>query len=160
MDYTTSIKEDLDVLRSIEKQQNKAQGRDYIRFVRLLKSGECATQAAAALRINLSLRQAQRVWKTYQQKGIEGLLQARKPAYFGKMSTTQISHLRRFLLDDQAQTLADIQAYLAGSLGIKYTLGGVFDLCKRLKIKSKTGRPVHIDQVPGAVDVFKKSLPT
>lgn len=160
MNYTTKIKEGPDLLQTTEKQQNKAQFRDHVRFLRLLKSGECSTQAAAAQQVNLSLRQAQRVWKTYQQKGIEGLLQPRKPTYLGKLSTTQISHLRRFLLDDQAQTLADIQAYLAGSLGVEYTIGGVFDLCKRLKIKSKTGRPVHIEQEPGAVEAFKKSSPT
>jgi transposase len=160
MNYTAKIKEDLDLLQTTEKQQNKAQFRDHIRFLRLLKSGECSTQTGAAQRVNLSLRQAQRVWKTYQEKGIKVLLQTRKPTYFGKLSTTQISHLRRFLLDDQAQTLADIQAYLAGSLGVEYTIGGVFDLCKRLKIKSKTGRPVHIEQAPGAVEAFKKSLPS
>lgn len=158
MNYSTKIKEDLDLLQTIEKQQYKAQCRDHVRFLRLLKSGQCSTQTEAAKRVNLSLRQAQRVWKTYHEKGLETLLQPRKATYFGKLSTTQISHLRRFLLDDQAQTLADIQAYLAGSLGVEYTLGGVFDLCKRLKIKPKTGRPVHIEQAPGAIEIFKKSL--
>jgi len=39
----------------------------------------------------------------------------------------QISHLRQFLLDDQAQTLADIQAYLLRNLGVDYTIGGISD---------------------------------
>ncbi|WP_460966062.1 helix-turn-helix domain-containing protein, partial [Spirosoma litoris] len=150
--------EDLDLLQTTEKQQKKAQFRDHVRFLRLLKSGQCSTQAEAAQQVNLSLRQAQRIWKTYQEKGLETLVQPRKATYFGKLSTIQISHLRQFLLDDQAQTLADIQAYLRGSLGVEYTIGGVFDLCKRLKIKSKTGRPVHIEQAPGAIETFKKSL--
>lgn len=69
-----------------------------------------------------------------------------------------MSRLRQFLLDDQAQTLEDIQAYLAGSLGVSYTIGGGFDLCKRLQVKNKTGRPVHIHQPPGAVQDYKKNL--
>jgi transposase len=160
MDYALRIKESLTELQTLEKQQTKAQWRDYVRFLRLLKSGQATTQAQAAQQINLSLRQAQRLWKAYQQQGLASLLVPRKATYFGKLSTTQISHLRRFLLDDQAQTLADIQAYLVGSLGIEYTIGGVFDLCKRLKIKAKTGRPVHAHQAPGAVEAYKKSLRT
>lgn len=160
MDYSLKISEELTQLQTLEKQQTKAHLRDYVRFLRLLKSGHCTTQTQAAQQINLSLRQAQRLWQAYQKQGLASLLQPRKATYFGKLSTTQISHLRRFLLDDQAQTLADVQAYLAGSLGVEYTIGGVFDLCNRLKIKAKTGRPVHAHQAPGAVETYKKSLPT
>lgn len=160
MDYSLKIHEELAQLQTLEKQQTKAQLRDYVRFLRVLKSGDCTTQAQAAQQVNLSLRQAQRLWQAYQTQGLASLLTARKATYFGKLSTTQISHLRRFLLDDQAQTLADIQAYLKGSLGVEYTIGGVFDLCKRLKIKAKTGRPVHAHQAPGAREAYKKSFPT
>lgn len=160
MNYSLKISEELTQLQTLEKQQTKAHLRDYVRFLRLLKSGDCTTQVQAAHQINLSLRQAQRLWQVYQKRGLAALLQPRKATYFGKLSTTQISHLRRFLLDDQAQTLADIQAYLAGSLGVEYTIGGVFDLCNRLKIKAKTGRPVHAHQAPGAVEAYKKSLLT
>ena len=156
MNYSTLITEDLFVLQLAEKQQNNAQLRDYVRFLRLLKSGEVPTQLAAAKQINLSLRQAQRLWKQYREQGLEALIQPRSSPYIGKLSTTQMSHLRRFLLDDQAQTLADIQTYLQDRLGVSYTIGGVFDLCKRLKIKSKTGRPVHVHQPPGAVEEYKK----
>ncbi|WP_461098324.1 helix-turn-helix domain-containing protein [Spirosoma luteolum] len=45
---------------------------------------------------------------------------------------------------------------MAGSLGVVYTIGGVHDLCKRLGIKKKTGRPVHSHQRPGAIEEYKK----
>jgi transposase len=157
MNYTIIIKEELKELHALEKQQSKAQQRDYVRFLRLLKSGACRSQAKAAQQVNLSLRQAQRVWKNYQQHGLEGLLEDRKQGYFGKLSFVQISHLRRYLLADQAYTLADIQAYLSGSLGVEYTIGGVFDLCKRLGIKLKTGRPVHAHQNKDELEFFKKT---
>lgn len=159
MNYPSEISEDTAFLQAAEKQQTKAQFRDYVRFLRLLKSGEATTQKTAAKQVNLSLRQAQRLWKIYRQQGFQALIQPRPSTYIGKLSTTQISHLRRFLLDDQAQTLADIQTYLADRLGVSYTIGGVFDLCKRLKIKHKTGRPVHLHQPPGAIETYKKSLP-
>jgi len=111
-----------------------------VRFIRLLKSGEARTQSAAGKAIGLSERQAQRVWCFYQQEGLVGLL--KKPAwgYWGKLSSVQISHLRQFLLDDQAQTLADIQAYLLRNLGVDYTIGGISDLCNRLKINGAAFR--------------------
>ena len=158
MNYALKIQEDLLTLQTTEKKQTKAQYRDYVRFLRLLKSAEAKTQAQAAQAINLTLRQGQRIWKTYQQNGLQKLISPPKSAYIGKLSTTQISHLRRFLMDDQASTLADIKNYLSGSLGVNYTIGGVSDLCKRLNIKRKTGRPVHAHQQAGAVDAYKKSL--
>lgn len=158
MNYSVLITEDLSVLQLLEKQQTDAQFRDYVRFLRLLKEGEATTQTAAAKHVNLGLRQAQRIWKQYRERGLEALLKPRTSTYIGKLSTTQMSHLRRFLLDDHAQTLADIQTYLLDRLGVSYTIGGVFDLCKRLKIKLKTGRPVHAHQPPGAVEDYKKNL--
>jgi len=159
MNYALKIQEDLLTLQTTEKKQSKAQYRDYVRFLRLLKSGEAKTQKQAAQLINITLRQAQRIWKNYQLNGLQKLITPTQSTYIGKLSTTQISHLRRFLMDDQASTLADIKNYIAGSLGVEYTIGGVFDLCQRLGIKRKTGRPVHAHQVAGAVEEYKKNLP-
>ena len=157
MNYALKIQEDLLTLQTSEKKQIKAQYRDYVRFLRLLKSGDAKTQAQAAQAINLTLRQGQRIWKQYQQNGLQALITPPKSPYIGRLSTTQISHLRRFLMDNQANTLADIRNYLSGSLGVNYTIGGVFDLCKRLQIKRKTARPVHAHQPPGAIEAFKKN---
>ena len=158
MDYASKIKEDIEILLEFEKKCSLALLRDRVRFIRLLKTAEAGTQAAAGKVIGLSERQAQRLWRVYQQEGLAGLL--KKPAwgYWGKLSSIQISHLRQFLLDDQAQTLADIQAYLSNNLGVEYTISGISNLCNRLNIKLKTGRPVNVRQQPGAVQAFKKNL--
>jgi transposase len=157
MDYATNITETVDFLLEVEKKQSHATQRDRVRFVRLLKSGEATTQGAAGRLIGLS---EQRLWKLYREQGLEGLTANHFTGYWGKLSSVQISHLRQYLFDNQAQTLADIQAYLEGSLGVSYTEGGVSDLCARLKIKPKTGRPVNVRQEPGAVETFKKNLPS
>ena len=59
-------------------------------------------------------------------------------------------------MDNQTSILTDIKNYISGSLGIEYTISGVFDLCQRLNIKSKTGRPLHAHQPVGAVEVHKE----
>ncbi|QDK79556.1 hypothetical protein EXU85_13465 [Spirosoma sp. KCTC 42546] len=158
MNYASKITQDLDDLLRLEKQQTNARLRDYVRFLRILKAGQLTTQLAVAKQLNLSLRQAQRLWQRYQQKGITGLLQSQYVPYWGKLSTTQISRLRAYLLTNQAQTLANIQTFLADSFGVDYTIGGVSELCKRLEVKPKQGRPVNARQQPGAVEAFKKSF--
>jgi transposase len=129
MEYGTKIIKEPEFLLETEKKCILAIVRDRVRFIRLLKSGEAKTKA-----ISLSERQAQWLWRVYQQEGLSGLL--KKPAwgYWGKLSSVQISHLRQFLLDDQAETLADIQTYLLNNLGVEYSISGISDLCNRLKI--------------------------
>lgn len=157
MDYAAKITQTIDELQQLEKQQTNVVNRDYVRFIRTLKEKQASSQKQAAQQINLGLRQGQRIWAKYLKEGIDALIEGRSQAYIGKLSFTQISHLRQFLLDDQAHSLTDVQAYLAGSHGVKYTIGGVSAVCKRLKIKKKTGRPVHINQTPNAVENYKKN---
>jgi transposase len=157
MKYAIKIVESIEYLVEQERKSTLAQIRDRVRFIRLLKSGEAKTQSAAGQLIGLCERQSQRLWRIYQQEGLAGLQKKPSWGYWGKLSSTQIAHLRQFLLDDRAETLADIQAYLQNNLGVSYTIGGISDLCKRLKIKLKTGRPVNVRQQPGAIENFKKN---
>jgi len=157
MKYTDKITESAEFLLESEKKRGSALDRDRCRFLRLLKTGECKSQATAGAAIGLCERHAQRLWQTYRRQGFEGLMHKPPRRGFGKLTAQQISHLRQFLHDDQAQTLEHIQDYLLGSLGVEYTIGGISDLCKRLKIKRKSGRPVNIRQKPGAVEFFKKT---
>lgn len=158
MNYVEFIKESESYLLSLEKREKNAMRRDRIRFIRMLKMGNFRSQSAAGASIGLGERQSQRLWSSYAKGGISSLLSTYAERWWGKLSSVQISQLRSFLLSDQAQTLANIQAYLAGNLGVKYSISGVSDLCKRLKIKAKTGRPVNVRQKPGSVDDFKKNL--
>ena len=159
MNYVDKIQESIEFLMEAEKKRGSALDRDRARFLRLLKTGDCTSQAAAGAAIGLCERHAQRLWQTYRQEGFEGLMSKPSKRGFGKLTSHQISLLRQFLRDDQAQTLEHIQAYLSGSLGVEYTIGGVSELCKRLKIKRKSGRPVNVRQKSGAVELFKKTLP-
>jgi transposase len=158
MKYADLIKESESDLLLLERREKNAMRRDRIRFIRTLKSGEFRSQTRAGGAIGLGERQSQRLWSIYIKGGIKELLSTYSERWWGKLSSVQISQLRTFLLSDQAQTLADIQAYLSGNLGVKYSISGVSELCKRLKIKAKTGRPVNVRQKPGDVDDFKKNL--
>ncbi|WP_028524402.1 helix-turn-helix domain-containing protein [Runella limosa] len=68
-----------------------------------------------------------------------------------------MSLLRTYLKTDQANSLADIQEWLENNLQVTYTLGGISLLCKRLKIKLKTGRPSNVRQDKEGMEAFKKT---
>src|SRR3712207_6635446 len=144
MDYGTLITEELSFLAQQERHASKAIVRDRIRFLRLLKSGECESQRAAGQVIGLQERQSQRLFQLYRWQGYAGLS---SPGYLhnlGKLSCTQISQLQAYLRQDLASTLSDVRHYIAAEFGVDYTVSGVCKLFQRLKIKLKTGRPVNI----------------
>jgi len=158
MDYSTRITQSVDELCQLEAQQKLARQRDRIRFLRLLKEGKARSQHQAGQTIGLALRQSQRIWKTYLLTRIDGLIQAAYQPAFGKLSAYQLGQLQAWLRLDQAQTLEHIQTYLHQRWTINYTISGISKLCKRLKIKTKTGRPVNRRQDPAAREAFKKTL--
>lgn len=160
MDYSTRITQSVDELRQLETQQKLARQRDRIRFLRLLKEGTARSQSQAGQAIGLALRQSQRIWKSYLQTGINGLIEPNYQPAFGKLSAAQLAQLQAWLRLDQAQTLEHIQAYLRQRWVINYSISGISKLCKRLKIKTKTGRPVNRRQDPAAPEAFKKTLLT
>ena len=160
MDYKSRITQSLDELRQLEAQHKLARQRDRIRFLRLLKEGTATTQQQAGQSIGLALRQSQRIWKNYRLTGIQGLLQVAYQPAFGKLSAHQLGQLQTWLRLDQAQTLEHIQTYLFQRWTIRYSISGISKLCKRLKIKLKTGRPVNRRQDPAAREAFKKTLLT
>lgn len=158
MNYAELIKEDLEELQQLEKQQHKSKLKDRVRFIRYLKESTAKTQAQAGSFIGLQERQSQNLWQTYRHKGLQELLIYRYEGTTGKLSYYQISHLRAYLKTDQAATLQHVQTWLSTTFNVHYTLGGLSMLFKRLKIKLKTGRPFNVRQNPDQREFFKKTF--
>jgi len=154
------IMEDVDFLENQERLASKAQVRDRIRFLRVLKTGQAKSQAGAGLIIGLASRQSQRLWQSYQEGGFSGLLSTHYQHGFGKLSAHQISLLLPFLRSDQASKLEEVQAFIHSSFGVDYSLSGISKLFTRLKIKLKTGRPSNVGKDAAQQEAFKKTLPT
>jgi transposase len=157
MDYAKLIKEKVEALLEVEQQQKQALLRDRVRFIRLLKAGVAKSQRLAGEQIGLKERQSQRLWYSYRNKGMQGLLSYPYQGTFSKLSTTQVSRLRSYLKTDSVDTLKQAQAYLQEAFGVDYTIAGVSLLFKRLKIKLKTGRPTNIRQDQAEKEAFKKT---
>lgn len=160
MDYTTLIEESLDHIIDLERSTSNLQARDRIRFIRYLKSGQAKTQEEAGMLIGIGLRQSQRLYKLYRTEGLSRLLQPSPPRYTGKLSEEQREKLLDRLKDDDIATLAQAQDWMEQEFGVYYTLGGVWALFKRLKVKLKTGRPSNVRKDPQQGEAFKKKFPT
>ena len=157
MNYGELIKASLVELQELEKQQSKLMLKDRIRFIRYLKEGIAQSQAQAGKLIGLQERQSQNLWHLYKQHGLQALLTYRYRGTCGKLSYSQISHLRAYLKTDQAATLQQVQSFLQTSFDITYSIGGISMLFKRLKIKLKTGRPTNVRQNADQKQLFKKT---
>jgi transposase len=158
LDYPKAIKESAQQLLELERRQTKALMRDRMRFLRLLKTGECTSQAGAGKYIGLSLRGSEKLWKKYRQEGLQGLLTYPYQGTKGKLSEEQQQQLCEQLCTDQFQSLQQACDYAEQHFGIHYTVPGILYVFKRLKVKKKTGRPVHDHKdVQGEKD-FKKKI--
>ncbi len=83
MNYPEIIGETESELQKLENIQKLVQFQKRVRFLRLLKSGEAATQKQAGEIVGWKLRQAQQIWQLYRQQGLAGVLRRLERWQFG-----------------------------------------------------------------------------
>ena len=157
MKYDELIGEELEQLRALEKKQKLVQFEKRMQFLIALKSGEAKTQKAAGSQVGWQVRQSQKIWQMYRERGLAGVLEKTQRRGFGKLSSVEISRLNEYLREFGARSLAEIQSLLQTTFGVSYSLGGVSDLCIRLRIKLKTARPSNYAKDEAAVLTYKKT---
>lgn len=158
MKYVGLISESLEDLRQIERQQKLVQFEKRVRFLILLKTGEANTQKEAGSKVGWKLRQSQKIWQIYRERGLKGVLEKADKRGFGKLSSVEISQLNGYLREFGAQSLAEIRQYLKDAFGVQYTIGGLSDLCIRLRVKLKRARPSNYQKNAAEVLSYKKTL--
>jgi transposase len=158
LDYRKAIKESEEQLWELERQQSKALLRDRMRFLRLLKSGACPSQAKAGKAIALRLRASEKLWSKYTKEGVEDLLTYPYQGSKGKLNEAQKQQLYDELCNDQMQSLRQACTYVKKQLGVHYTPPGIRYVFACLKVKKKTGRPVHVNKDHKGEKHFKKNI--
>ncbi len=158
LDYHKTIKESEAELFALERRQSKALLRDRMRFLRLLKSGECGSVAAAGQQIGLKLRACEKLWRKYREQGTQGLLDYPFKGSKGKLSEKQEHRLQEELHSARIQSLQQGCQYVQKAFKVSYTLSGIRYVFQRLKIKKKTARPTHVQKDEAGEKRFKKKL--
>jgi transposase len=157
LDYRRAIKENEKKLFALERNQTRALLRDRMRFLRLLKSGVCTTQAQAGAAIGLGLRGAEKLWKKYRTEGLDGLLHYPYQGKKEKLSEEQKQALEQELQADQCQSLGQVCQWVEEQSGVRYTVPGMHYVLGRMRVKKKTGRPVYQGKDQQGERRFKKN---
>lgn len=135
LDYTTLIRESVPDLETLEREQSQSRFRDYVRFIRYLKTGEASSQVASGAKIGLKPRQSQNLWQRYLSQGLAALLIEKRGSSVGHLSYHQISLLQSFLRNSTTPlTQEQIIIWLKDSFGVVFTQGGLSSFFKRLKV--------------------------
>lgn len=158
LNYPKAIKESEAALWELERGQIKALLRDRMRFLRLLKSGECSSQAEAGRQIGLKVRASEKLWSKYRREGTCGLLDYPYKGSKGKLSEAQKQLLGKELRKDQIQSLQQGCTYVAKAFQVSYTPAGIRYVFHGLKVKRKTARPVHVHKDEKGEKQFKKKI--
>ncbi len=159
MNYVELIAETETELTELENKQKLVQFQKRICFLRLLKTGEAKTQAGAGQMVGWKLRNAQKIWQLYRMGGVSEVLRRNQNWQQGKLSAAERTQLSEHLASNNgAMSLMSIQSHIREAFGMCYTIGGVSDLCGRLRIKLKTARPSNEKKDEQCAAAYKKTL--
>ena len=165
LDYHRRIREELEELRLLLRKQERSLAKRRLRFLILLKSGECTSQASAGAQIGIKRRAAEKLWKLYHTKGIEGLLEKPHSGRPAKLDEAAKQALQNELDGSRIQTLGQACDLVRQNHDISISPVAMHYYFKAQKIKKKTGRPTNVrptnvrKDVEGEKAFKKKSFP-
>lgn len=159
-DYEKVIKESASELATLEAKHRNSVIGTRLRLLRLLKTNEATSVEQAARLVHYSRRQAQRWLGRYYQAGLAALLEpANQPTGAPeRMTEAAWRALDEALRRGEIATYGQAREFLAEHGVIYKDDSSVLKLCKRHKIKAKTGRPRHEKADSEGQNEFKKTL--
>lgn len=156
LDYGVEVKQSEEELKRLLKTEDRALQRRRLRFLLLLKSGKCSSQAQAGAAIGLQHRGAQKLWQLYSKEGMAGVLRPPGSGRPSKLSGEAKATLDTALAQSKLSTLRQAAGLLHQNHGISISVQGVHYYFKAQKIKKKTGRPSNVRKDEEGAEAFKK----
>lgn len=157
INYGAEIKESVEELRAVEREQSKAKLLRRVQMLRMLKSGEFIESKKAAEFLGYSAKQGYQLWKKYRAEGLSGYLQLHYRANHKKLAVGQEEFLAA-RAEAGFSSQKEVKELIRAEFGVSYTQQGISDLLHRLKIKKKVPRPFNIKADAAAQAAYKKSL--
>ena len=162
MTVTPRHADDPDRLEELVAREPDAKQRDRYRAVRLAMDRRPEREGDEIARIvGRSPRFVDQWVGRYRRGGVDALVPRRRPGRRPKLDDRQAERLRRRL--DAGPTDADGVCTLRGrdvcriieqEFGVVYTLGGIYDVLRRIGYSSLTPRPRHRKNDPAAMTQF------
>ncbi len=164
MHLTERVAGEIAELKRLAGEERDALRRDRYRAVLLALDGQEAIEIAAAL--GRARRSVQDWAYSYRDGGIEAIQPRPRPGRPPKLRRDREAQLRQRLdagagPDDGVCTLRgkDVVRILEQEFGVKYSLGGAYDLLARLGYSCLSPRPLHEKSDPAAVADFQARAP-
>jgi transposase len=155
---------DIDQLRQQARDERNALRRDRWRAVLMALDGEEAVEIARAL--GRARRSVQDWAYAYRDGGIDAVQPKPRPGRTPKLPRQREAQFIERLdagprPEDGVCTLRgrDVVRILQSEFGVRYTLGGAYDLLERLGYSCLTPRPLHEKADPQQVEQFKQHAP-
>lgn len=159
LDYPALIVESVDELRHRERGEKNARLRLRVQLLRLLKNRETDSMKAACQICGITPKHGYDLWKKYQTKGFDALLEFNwKPRQSKLLPEQQAQLLERAALNNGFASQSEAVSYLENEFGVSYTQSGVCLLFQRLKIKAKQPRPQNRRASPEEQLEYKKTF--
>lgn len=158
--YLTLITEPAKRFNELEGKHRNSVIATRMRMMRLLKEGKAQSMRQVAEMVHYSMRQCQRWFKSYQEKGLDALLEERKTST-GRpelMTEEAWEKLNEALGKGEIASYAQARELLAECNVIYSDDTGIGRLFKRYNIKAKVGRPQHEKADIAAQEELKKTL--
>lgn len=123
----------------------------------LVRSGKQVKDATAV--VGCHLRTAQQWLAWYREGGVDAVRS--KKGGNARGSSSRLSPAQKETLLAQAnkdgfESGLAVRDYIEQTFGIVYTVGGVYGLLKRLRIKKKVPRPMNVKADPAVQEAYKK----
>lgn len=157
-DYPERISESSEELLHQEKRLRGSPLESRVKMLRLLKSGHYRSRRSLATVLGYSPRQLGRWWKSYQQGGLDALLEYhRPPGREERITKEALDALEEEMKQGNIARLEECRLFLAEHFGIHYEgVSGLSRLFDRHQIKLKTGRRRHQRASQAQQEAFKK----
>lgn len=142
-DYSLEISESAEELLSIERKESNGKIRPRLQLLRILKEKRVDTMDEGCQWVGISISSGARTIKKYRTGGLEEvsrLYYKGKPVSIGQEGEDKL--LKETAKGEMSQ-LSEVQSWILSEFGKEYSLSGVWVMCRRLKIKLKTGRQSH-----------------
>ncbi len=130
-----------------EIQRNEKYKRDYVKVTIVLMWDLGETPQKIALFLGIDDSTLYRHLESYQSKGLDGYLENNYSGYWGKLSSMEMSRLRRELNSRLYENAEDIARWIEVNCGVKYMPEGLVPLLHRIGLVFKKTK-----QVPGGAD--------
>jgi transposase len=159
LDFPNLIKEEIEELQKVEKEQTVARLRMRVQFLRFLKRQTVSSIKEAAKLVGITPKCGYEWWNLYKENELPEYLKLHYQPCQARLSVLEQEHLiKRAGEENGFASQVEVRKYVEDEFGVTYTQAGMSLLLGRLKIKAKVPRPRNQGANQDEQSAYKKTF--